>query len=149
MSDVPIEPRDYSFGVKVVDIGELRIARGQSKRPPSICKHRQMVYDDKERRIYCEDCESDVEPFDAFKGLVEFWDGETKRLKRRRADLEQAETFSLRSRAAKAMDEEWRKRSTVPCCPHCSEALLPEDMVSGKSTASKEWALARRNKKPK
>src|SRR5690606_34525923 len=67
----PIEPLDYISGVKVVDIGDIRVARGMSRRPASSCKHHHLHYDTAERRIWCRDCETDVEAFDSFKMLVE------------------------------------------------------------------------------
>ena len=33
MTDRPIEPMDYLHGVKVVDIGDLRVARGETRGP--------------------------------------------------------------------------------------------------------------------
>lgn len=51
MSNAPIEPHEYLYGVKVVQIEDLRVARGLTRRPVSSCRHRKMVYDDKERRI--------------------------------------------------------------------------------------------------
>ena len=39
-------------GVKVVDIGDVRIARGLTRREFSTCPHKHMVYDQNERRIW-------------------------------------------------------------------------------------------------
>lgn len=147
MSDAPIEPQDYTWGVKVVDIGDIRVARGLTRRPVSSCRHRKMVYDDKERRIWCSDCETEVEPFDAFMYLVEVFDGGLKDLSRRRRELHEAEQFALRSRAAKVMDEAWRSTKMAPLCPHCNAAILPEDVVKGVAMTSKQLIIARRKKK--
>ncbi|MEW3865875.1 hypothetical protein [Pseudomonas aeruginosa] len=146
MSDAPIEPHEYLYGVKVVQIEDLRVARGLTRRPVSSCRHRKMVYDEKERRIWCSDCETEVEPFDAFTHLVQVFDGGLKDLNRRRRELHEAEQFAIRSRAAKVIDEAWRSTKMAPLCPHCNEALLPEDVVKGVATASKQLIIARRNK---
>lgn len=66
----PIEPQDYIYGVKVVQIEDLRVARGLTRRPLSSCAHKKLVYDHNERRIWCSDYETEVEAFDAFEGLV-------------------------------------------------------------------------------
>ncbi|MBM9931821.1 hypothetical protein BANRA_03975 [Pseudomonas aeruginosa] len=50
------------------------------------------------------------------------------------------------SRAAKVIDEAWRSTKMAQLCPHCNEALLPEDVVKGVATASKQLIIARRNK---
>ena len=142
----PIEPHDYLYGVKVVDIGDLRVARGMTRRPISTCSHRKLVYDDKERRVWCSDCETEVEPFDAFMGLVERMDGHIKNLKSRERKVREAESFALRSRAAKVMDEAWRSTKMAPLCPHCMVAILPEDVVGGLASTSKSLVIAARKR---
>lgn len=146
MSDAPIDPKEYLGGVQVVDIGDLRVARGMTRRPVSSCNHRRMVYDDKERRVWCEDCETEVEPFDAFKGLVERMDGHIKTLKRKEQAVKEAEAHALRSRAAKTMDAVWRSRSMAPLCPHCRTAIMPEDVANGVMQASKSLVIAARKR---
>ncbi|WP_182422040.1 hypothetical protein [Aureimonas sp. ME7] len=131
MTDEPIQEQEYLAGVKVVDIGDLRVSRGLTRRPVSSCRHGRMVYDQNERRIWCKDCERDVDPFDAFVGLIEYYSGALKTLERDRKQVEEAKAFQLRSRAAKAMDEAWRSRTMVPMCPHCSNGLFPEHFANG------------------
>ena len=130
MTQRPIEPRDYISGVKVVDIGDIRVARGQTRVHAPACKHRNMVYDEAERRIYCRDCEQDVDAFDAFLLLIQRYDAAAKRINRLSREIDEAAKFHARSLAVKALDTEWRKRNSVPNCPHCNEALLPEDILS-------------------
>lgn len=146
MSGRPIEPQDFCSGMKVVDIGDLRVARGLTRRPLSACRHINMVYDNNERRVWCKDCESEVEPFDAFKAVCENIDGATKRLKRREQEVKEAERFAARSRAVKALDKVWRGHHQTPVCPHCREALLPEDFASGAMTTGRELARAARRR---
>lgn len=146
MSDAPIEPRDYVYGVKVVDIGDMRVSRGMTRRPKSTCAHGRLVYDQDERRVWCQDCEQEVEPFDAFVGLVSHFDGATKKLRDRQAAIEELEHQKIVSRAAKLIDEHWRKNTTAPCCPHCKQAILPEDVVRGLSLVSKSLEIARRKR---
>ena len=147
MSDAPIEPQEYLYGVKVVQIEDLRVARGLTRRPGSSCKHKQLVYDDKERRVWCSDCESEIEPFDAFVGVVAVFSAGMSQLKQRRSKLDEAEKFQIRSRAAKVMDEAWRSTKMAPLCPHCMTAILPEDVVGGVSSTSKALAVAARKRK--
>lgn len=147
MSDAPIEPQDYLYGVKVVDIGDLRVARGMTRRPVSTCRHHYQVYDDKERRIWCRDCEVEVEPFDAYMRLVEVMDGHIKNLNRREQQVKEAEQHAARSRAVKVMDEAWRSTKTAPLCPHCMTAILPEDVARGVATTSKSLVIAARKRK--
>jgi hypothetical protein len=106
-----------------------------------------MVYDEAERRVYCTDCEQDVDTFDAFMRLVYQQDTAWRQIKRAREEVREAQDATLLSRAAKAMDRYWRSRKTVPNCPHCNEALLPEDVTGNRlTTSSKELARRRREK---
>lgn len=147
MTGAPIDPQDYLYGPKVIQIDDLRVARGMTRRPRTSCRHKQLVYDSSERRVWCQDCESDVEPFDAFVGVVEVWAAANSRLKRRQQEVAEAEAFSIISRAAKVIDQLWRSKRSVPLCPHCHEALLPGDVVGGMSTASRELVERRRANK--
>ena len=146
MSDAPIEPQDYLYGVKVVQIEDLRVARGMTRRPTSSCRHKKLVYDEKERRVWCSDCESEVEPFDAFVGIVGVFSAGMSQIKRRGNELAEAEKFQIRSRAAKVMDDAWRSTKTAPLCPHCNTAILPEDVVGGVAKTSKAIVTAARKR---
>ncbi|MFN3169314.1 MAG: hypothetical protein ACE37E_01320 [Hyphomicrobiales bacterium] len=144
--DPPIDDIKYLSGLTVVDIGDLRVARGKSRRPYSGCDHRSVVYDQHERRIWCKDCERNVEPFDAFVALAERYGTALDNLERRRKEITEAEGHTLRSRAAKVMDDHWRSTKHAPCCPHCREALLPEDVLRPLARMGKEIERARRAK---
>lgn len=145
----PIDPQDFTYGVNVVQIEDLRIARGLARRPQAACQHKTQVYDDKERRIWCSDCESEVEPFDAYVRLVEAFNAGIRSLSRRSRELGEAEAHQLRSRAAKKIDEAWRSKTLAPLCPHCSTALLPEDVVGGLAMVSKDLVIAARKRAEK
>lgn len=142
----PIEPQNYIYGVNVVQIEDLRVSRGLTRRPTSSCNHQKLVYDHHERRIWCSDCETEVEAFDAFEGLVSMFSAAAGRIKRRETELAEAEQFQARSRATKVMDEAWRSTKTAPLCPHCNTAILPEDVVGGVAKASKALVLAARKR---
>lgn len=144
----PIEPQDYLGGVKVVDIGDIRVARGMTRRPVSSCRHHTMRYDPKERRIWCADCEQDIEGFDAFEILVGYFDSAAKKAQRLLDEAHEASKFTLISRAAKVIDRQWRSRKMVPSCPHCHAGIWPEDALR-MGSVSKEWDGARRRKATK
>ena len=139
MSDAPIEPQDYIYGVNVVQIEDLRVARGLTRRPASSCRHEQLVYDQGERRVWCQDCEAEVEAFDAFVGIVEVFSRGMSKLNTRKREMAEAESFQIRSRAAKVMDEAWRSTKTAPLCPPCMTAILPEDVAGGVPRHRKLW----------
>jgi hypothetical protein len=148
MSDEPIQEQEYLGGVKVVDIGDIRVARGLTRRPATSCHHRRLNYDPTERRVWCKDCEKDVDAFDAFEILVRRFISANERLKKRETQLQEAEGFQMRSLAAKAIDHAWRSRNTVPTCPACNQGLFPEDFKDGRfSTLGREYAEAQRKRR--
>lgn len=128
--DPPIEAPGFTCGVNIIDFGELRISRGLSRRPFSMCRHINMVYDSNERRIWCKDCESNVEAFDAFTGLVENIQIAYDRVNKDRELVNEAKSHNLHLLATKNIEKAWRGRTVAIQCPHCRGGLLPEDFLS-------------------
>jgi hypothetical protein len=141
--DPPIEPQDYLYGLKVVDIGDLRVARGMSRRPVSACKHKPLVYDERERRIWCRDCETNVEAFDAFLMTAENFGRAASEITRQREKLEEAQNHNIIRVAVKQMDEHFRRKNMVPACPHCSAGIFPEDVLK-MGSINRKWEEVRR-----
>lgn len=143
--DPPIVEPGFIAGVKVVNIGDVRVARGMTRRSSSSCPHQNLVYDERERRIWCQDCEKDVEPYDAFVILTKHFHDANSVLEKRQTALKEAEQHKLISLASKVMDEAWRMRSMVPTCPSCGQGIFPEDFKNGvKTKLGKDYATARR-----
>lgn len=144
--DPPIIAQEYLYGLKVVDIGDIRVARGMSRRPHSTCPHRAMAYDQQERRVWCKDCETNIEPFDAFRIICEHFAQAASRLERERKAIEEAKEHNLIRIAAKKMDELFRRKKMVPACPHCGHGIFPED-VEKMGSINRQWEQVRRNRK--
>ncbi|RIK92463.1 MAG: hypothetical protein DCC73_11815 [Proteobacteria bacterium] len=153
--DPPIVPQPFLSGVKVIDFGEIRIARGFSRYPFSLCQHKSMVYDRAERRIWCEECERNLDAFDVVMNMVEGFDAAVKKLDARHKKILEAEQHTIRLRAARAIDKAWQSHTTVPMCPHCSHGLFPEHFANekfglvGKDYARATIARAKRKKEEK
>lgn len=149
MANEPIDAQDYISGVNVVDIGDLRVMRGKTRRPHSACNHTALSYDSAERRIWCRDCETDVDAFDAFVSLVERFSAAKKRIDDDRAEVEAARAHSLRLIAAKEIEKAWRSKTMLPACPSCKSGLWPKDFVLGQfSLVGKTFAEMRKHKPP-
>jgi len=132
---------------EVLNLGLARIRKGRTPRPKhGACRHLNQTYDEAERRVWCDDCGDEIEVFDAYMALINQYDRIHKHITSRTEEAISAEKHNLVSRAAKSVDKHWRKRDTVPLCPHCNEGLFPEDMVDGLSTASKKWLKQKRDK---
>lgn len=146
--DVPIAAQTFDGAPNVVSIGDLRVSRGFSRRPMSACKHLALTYDSQERRVWCKECEHTVEAFDAFKILAEYFEDAWYSLQRRAKKIEEAEGHSLISRAAKNVDDVWRRQKMAPCCRACGNGLLPEDFADGVgASVGRDYERARRQRK--
>jgi hypothetical protein len=145
--DPPMDEMEYLHGVTVVDFGDYRVSRGKTRREYAGCPHRRLTYDLAERRIWCRDCERDVEAFDAFISLVAGYDKYLKNVEAREIRVAEAEVFQVRSLAAKAIDQAWRSKSRVPACPHCNMGLFPEQFKKGMTMLGRDYAEALRKKR--
>lgn len=145
--NTPITKIDFLHGVKVVDIGDMRVSRGMTRRAPAVCKHLHLTYCDAERRIFCDDCEKTISGYDAFISMIEFFDRQIKYLKAAEEKIKEAQQHNVRRMATKALDDVWQKHSSIPCCPHCNAGLLPDDFLKNRiKVISKEMEIARRKK---
>ena len=142
--DTPIIEKDFILGATVVDIGDIRVKRGLTRRPHESCSHHSLIYDKQERRIWCQDCEKEVAPFDAFIGIVSQIDIVNKRVERMHKEAEDARKHALHLIACKELEKMWRGRKMTPTCPSCNEPLLPEDFTNPTHMVSLELAQQKR-----
>jgi hypothetical protein len=146
--NTPVSKVDFLHGVKVVDIGDMRVSRGMTRRSRATCRHLHLTYCDTERRIFCDDCQQTITGYDAFISMVEFFDRQIQHLKAIDKKIKEAQEHNLRRLVTKALDDEWQKHASIPCCPHCSAGLLPDDFLTKRiRTTSKEMEMARRKRK--
>lgn len=149
--DVVIEPFDNgsrAFGRPVIDFETIRIQAGRVpfKMRDRVCNHSSLVYNDEERRVWCEDCKSTVDPYDVFMIVVRDWHKITASINGKLARATEAVEATLVRRAAKSLDRAWGK-GMAPACPHCNGALLPEDYADGaRLTLNREMEEARRKR---
>lgn len=141
--DPPIAEQEFRAGLNVIDFGDVRVSRGLTRREFSSCPHRSLTYDPRERRIWCRDCERNIDGYDAFVLLAERAHAVRDSLDRRERAVREAERFTVRSIAAKSLDEAWRSRTMVPACPHCGHGLFPEHFQTAGLMLGKEYARAK------
>lgn len=133
------------FGSPVIDLAEMRIAFGRAKDFKKVCSHRRLTYDPKERRVWCQECESTIDNFDAFMTLASHWHEMERAARAKLARAAETEKATLVKRAAKNLDRHWNCRHPMAVsCPHCQGGLLPEDFQSGGTAVSRDIELARR-----
>ena len=144
MKDAPIEELEYVVR-QVIDFGDIRVARGMSRRPVANCQHAQLRYDLQERRVWCQDCETTVESFDAFMVLVRNFQAVVSAADKMLREAKEAKAAVIHRIAAREVESIWRHKMAVTC-PHCSRGILPSDGLGGQST---KFETARRAKDAK
>lgn len=130
----------------VIRIGEGKFEQIWQKR----CQHKHLTYDITERIVQCKDCKRVVDGFEAFMIAVRFWQGAETELKRRQEDLAELEKKANIGllKASRKVDHAWRSKNMVPSCPHCHEAIFPEDGL-GSDMINKQMAIQMRKFKNK
>lgn len=145
--DPPLEvlPDGGSYVGVVVDLDSVRIRTGRTPRGLKTCQHKHMIYNQTERRIWCEDCERTIDNFDAFQTFTRHFKAMEREAGHKLRIAQEALAGAARLRATKELDRLWSGRRMAPCCPHCNRGLIPEDFADGvRSTTSLEFEIARR-----
>ena len=147
-SDEPIDP--IPLENNIIQLGEYIFKEGRRRnrfKNGEDCPHKTITYCSESKRVWCVDCESTLDTFDCFERLLNQWDQNIHIINKRFEKVKAAEEHTLRSRAAKALDDIYRRRKMVPACPHCKRGLLADDWLTGHQyTVSKELEIRRREK---
>jgi hypothetical protein len=92
---------------------------------PKECIHHSLLFDENGHTVTCQDCGKEVSAWWAFMKIVERYEKEWNRIKRAQVEIEKAEKRVLTHKAAIAVEDAWRRRKTIPTCPHCLKPILP------------------------
>lgn len=128
----------------IITIGDYSLGKkSQYDGTSKICRHLHLEFDENGHIVLCLDCNQQVEPFFALTMLADEYRKAFQRLEDDRKRFEAEKEESITSAAAKKVDKVWRSRTMTPLCPHCKEAILPEDGL-GSSQTGLEYARKRR-----
>ena len=131
------------MSAQILEIGEFRIKRERQTKSDG-CKHVHLTLDDDAEIVMCDDCEKQVGSYAALRMLVNRWDKLQSRAESQHRMIVEASEKTIGLRAAQRVEEAWRSRSMVPICPHCRDAIFPDDGFGCTST-NKAIALRRRD----
>jgi hypothetical protein len=135
-----------SYTHNVIDLGGMRMAKGWRKRDAPKCAHRRLVLSASDRLIECDECNQQVDPFDAVLAIYARLDEMMVQVRRDRAHAAEGAASVLVRRAAKELDSAWGHKM-APSCPHCRGGLLPEDFAGGAaSSRHRDLEIARRKR---
>lgn len=134
----------------VIEFADIQIRFKRKQWNPDECKHKHLSYSPSDEEIICEDCDKVIPSFKAFMLLVDRYRDAYAGLDRRLDEIKELEAKANIGllRATRKVNGAWRTRGMVPCCPHCKEAIFPDDGL-GDSMTNKEMALQSRRFKNK
>lgn len=130
----------------VIEIGEFRLKRERQWQHAG-CKHVHLTLDDDGEFVTCDDCQKQVGNYAALRMLIERWALLQARVERQQRTADDALSKTVGLRAAQKVERAWRSRTMVPTCPHCGDAIFPEDGFGG-SAVNRQIALRRRSTPP-
>lgn len=126
----------------VIRFGEVKFR----KKRENSCRHQGgMEYDPTTEQIECTECGLILNNFKAFMIIVESFGGYQEKREKDIDNLNKLKEETLVLKAAKKAESAWRSRNMVPTCPHCHEAVFPEDGFGG-SLINREMEIKRREK---
>jgi hypothetical protein len=131
----------------VIEFGELRVRRAARMQyiNEDRCRHFNMTVDDNGEVVTCDDCGKQLGAFWALRLITEQYEQAWKKVAATGERIKEEAAKSLHLRAALKVEQAWRSRSMVPTCPHCHQAIFPEDGFGGSGT-NRRMAIARREK---
>lgn len=132
---------------KIFQIDDYRYSKTNSKWERGKCPHKQLVLDDHGQTVECGDCGKELGAYWALSKMVHKWADWQRQLQARADEVKEMEGAVVVLKAAKSVETAWRRRKTVPCCPHCKAAILPEDGFGDRLlTVSKDLERQRRKR---
>jgi hypothetical protein len=130
----------------VYDIGEfkVRVKRdygGITYAGDKECHHKNLTYDENGETIECDDCKKQITAWWSFLHLVRDFAKIADRHKAAAEQIKLEQQRTLTHKAAIAVEDAWRGRKMIPCCPHCTRPILPGDRF-GSSTVNREMTIS-------
>lgn len=114
----------------IIQLDDLRVTR--RKHNPYLpaskqCPHINLTMDDHGQCVECDDCGAQVSPYWALDMLSKRYEKACRQLEHKEQRIDQLRQNNLHLIAAKQVEEVWRKRDVLPCCPHCGEGIAASD----------------------
>jgi hypothetical protein len=132
----------------ILDLGKFKLKKKDTYSRDGKCRHRNLIADEVGETIICEDCGLQVSSFWALMKYCRNVKKYKEDLNRRSKRLKELEDKTVTLKAALAVEKAWRRRNSVPTCPHCHEGILPTDGFGGASR-SKDYEMEVRKFKNK
>lgn len=132
---------------RVVNFADMAFKlRGKSYFKDDRCQHVKVTLDDEGGIVTCDACGKQLDAYLTLRRMCEKWERHASDTKASAERLRAEAQGTVVLRAAKRVEEAWRRRNMAPTCPHCHVAILPEDGFGSSGSVNKEMELARRKR---
>ncbi|MDQ7982262.1 hypothetical protein QYH69_34115 [Paraburkholderia sp. SARCC-3016] len=131
---------------EVIDLGEYRVERKPHRPFDGTCQHKHLTVDQNGGIITCDDCGKQIDAFIALNLMLDSYSKYWAKLNSKDKSLQEQAHRQLHLKAAQRVEDAWRGRKMIPVCPHCSEAIFPDDGF-GSTLVNREIAVRRRQAK--
>jgi hypothetical protein len=128
----------------VVDIGDFRINRQDSRFKIGQCKHRNLTLDENGHTVHCDDCNTHLSAYYVLHMIIGEYGRALDNLNHEKQHMAREKQKNLHFTVAKDLETIWRG-PMVPCCPHCGVGILMTDGI-GSQRINKEFEIKRREK---
>jgi hypothetical protein len=133
---------DVTISAQVISIADFSIKRAAQKKYTD-CQHLKLTRDDELQIVGCDDCGKKIGNYAALSMLIARWEKLQRSIESKNRKAVDALNKTIVLRAAQKVESAWRSQKMVPTCPHCIEAIFPNDGF-GSTAVNKEVALRRR-----
>jgi len=133
---------------RVVSIADWKISRTNSRQfgpSPTECQHHNMTMDQHGFTVRCDDCKLQLSAYWVLEKLLGDYEKWREDFSYQQRQFAAERDKAVRLSAAQQIEQAWRSRKMVPCCPHCGRGIFPADWISS-SMVSKEYELAIRRR---
>ncbi|NHN85764.1 hypothetical protein GOB93_14095 [Acetobacter musti] len=113
---------EYLFEKRNTSYGRIAGIGGEEN-----CTHPALLLDSNGDVVTCKDCGKQVSAFWALHRCLDEYRKRWNDVVHAKRQQREREIKTLRLKSAQTIEKAWRRRGTVPTCPHCDRGIFPTD----------------------
>lgn len=112
---------------ELIQLDELRIDRNAGK--VCRCERPKRLVNSQSRKVYCQQCGSDLDPFDVLIEITKWMGEKNNRIQQQAEQMKEMKSYKPWLKVIKYLEKQYRGRKMVPSCPSCDEPFYLEELV--------------------
>ena len=112
---------------KIIEIDQLRINRNIDKL--CTCRNRRFMLDTTNKRVICNECGAEVDPYDAMYEMATSAEGLKKQVDRLLEQRKQILDYKPWLVTIRKLESKYRGKKMLPNCPRCDEPFYLEELT--------------------